>query len=112
MITFEKFKCVTSGFCYGISSASFLAGLACNAGLVSSAGIAQGTNLLVNAIVFYGIPGFLDRLTDDVSQSKACCKVTVTDNAFEALDVAPPAPTKKMKKTSKRSTVRMKKSSR
>ena len=112
MITFEKFKCVTSGFCYGISAASFLAGLACNAGFVSSAGIAQGTNLLVNAIVFYGIPGFLNRLTDDVYPSKSCCKVTISDNAFDALDVTPPAPLKKMKKTSKRSTVRMKKSSR
>jgi hypothetical protein len=106
MISPYNVKCVVSGFCYGISAASFAAGIVCNAGLISNAGIAEGTNLMVNSIIFYCLPDVMTRLVNGFPSCVNSCKTSAP-----APVVVNVAPAKKMKKTSSKKTVRMKKSS-
>jgi len=103
MFTPNNVKCVVSGFCYGISAASFAAGIVCNAGVISNAGIAEGTNLMVNSIIFYCLPDVMTRLVNGFPSCVNSCNTST-------VAVVNVAPVKKMKKSSKK-TVRMKKSS-
>lgn len=58
----EIFDGVIKGCFFGLAGMYAVAGLVCSAGLMSSLTPAYGTNYLVTAIVFYGIPGVIDRI--------------------------------------------------
>jgi len=58
----EIFDGVIKGCCFGMAGIYATAGLVCNAGFMPSLTLAHGTNYLVTAIVFYGIPGVINRV--------------------------------------------------
>lgn len=58
----EIFDGVIKGCFFGLAGMYAVAGLVCSAGLMPSFTLAHGTNYLVTAIVFYGIPGVIDRV--------------------------------------------------
>jgi hypothetical protein len=58
----EIFDGVIKGCFFGLAGMYAVAGLVCSAGFMSSLTPAYGTNYLVTAIVFYGIPGVIDRI--------------------------------------------------
>jgi hypothetical protein len=58
----EIFDGVIKGCFFGLAGMYAVAGLVCSAGFMSSLTPAYGTNYLVTAIVFYGIPGVINRV--------------------------------------------------
>lgn len=58
----EIFDGIIKGCCFGFAGIYATAGMLCNAGFMPSLTLAHGTNYLVTAIVFYGIPGVIDRV--------------------------------------------------
>lgn len=58
----DLFDGVVKGFCFGLSGIFTVGGLLANAGILPNLTIVHGTNFLVCGIVFYGIPGVMDRI--------------------------------------------------
>jgi len=58
----DLFDGIVKGFCFGLSAVFTVSGFLANAGLLPNFTMAHGTNFLVTAIVFYGIPSVMDRI--------------------------------------------------
>jgi hypothetical protein len=70
MDTRDLFDGIVKGFCFGLAGVFTVTGLVCNAGLLPNLSIAHGTNLMVSAIIFYGIPGVIDRIDKHLASKR------------------------------------------